>query len=52
MLERIGVLSVSKKELNEKHKLKPMDNETHNTYFMVINPNQLKAMVDAIFSKF
>ncbi len=51
MLERIGVISTSKKELSEKcNKGAPNDKFT-NIYFMIINPIQLKAMVDAIFSK-
>jgi len=51
ILERIGILGISKKEYNENDKKLRIDNENFNTYFLVINPHQLKAMVDAIFSK-
>ncbi|TFG02852.1 MAG: hypothetical protein EU542_03920 [Promethearchaeota archaeon] len=46
---RIGILSPSKKHLiNRKQRLKN-DSLESDYYFMVINPYQLKAMVDAIF---
>jgi len=52
MLLRIGILSGSKKNSQKKENRKPPRNIEFDSYFMVINPNQLKAMVDAIFSKF
>jgi len=52
MLLRIGILSGSKKSLQNKENRNSHRNIEFDSYFMVINPNQLKAMVDAIFTKY
>ena len=52
MLLRIGILSESKKNNQKKETNLSHRNIDFASYFLVINPNQLKAMVDAIFTKF
>ncbi len=51
LLQRIGILSGSKKEFEKVTLLKPKNPNIINSYFLVINPTPLKAIVDAIFRK-
>ncbi|MFX0073139.1 MAG: hypothetical protein ACFFAO_18830 [Candidatus Hermodarchaeota archaeon] len=52
LMQRIGILSPSKKFL-EQHQVPLVNNfSPYNCYFMIVNPHQLKAMVDAIFGNF
>ncbi|MHA1489481.1 MAG: hypothetical protein ACTSRI_07485, partial [Promethearchaeota archaeon] len=48
MLQGIGILSASKKGLNRKSSNNDLN---YDYFFMVINPNNLKIMVDAVFGK-
>jgi len=52
MLESIGILSVSKRYRQDKHKFIPKDFRNDNYYFLVINPKRLKAIIDAVFNNF
>lgn len=46
---RIGILTPSKKDLDNNFKFLSEDPLTYDCFFMTINPIQLKAMVDAVF---
>ena len=51
MMQGIGILSASKKGLNMKNRKSSNNDLNYDYFFMVINPNNLKIMVDAVFGK-
>ncbi len=51
MTQNVGILSASKKNLNEKKKFSNYSNSKTEYFFMVINPYKLKFMIDTVFGK-
>jgi len=51
-LSNLGIISASKKDISDLNKLNKRNPLKNQYYFMVINPNQLKAMIDVIFKSF
>lgn len=50
-VQSVGILSVSKKNVEEKDKILSNNILYGDYYFMIINPNDLKIIVDAVFGK-
>lgn len=50
-VQSVGILSVSKKNIEEKDKILSNNILYGDYYFMIINPNDLKIIVDAVFGK-
>jgi hypothetical protein len=47
----LGILRASKRKIQETISYSPNSQKNDNSYFMMISPNQLKALIDTIFEK-
>lgn len=47
----LGILRASKRKIQETISYSPNSKKNNNSYYMMISPNQLKALIDTIFEK-